>query len=230
MLENFSNEQALLAIEHLSQLCFDVHKAIFIRQGSTSFLADLIRAYVDKYDGERFVRTYHEEGREGLRHFKFSQQPTAVLYVIWYEALIRASADQQYIKFLPINMSNKVWQAMIMDRADLSKVTLSELAIFSTKLQELAQDGELLNDILLSNLDIEQAYDVAKQTVGQYRPRAIVVTDKDRFFASLDLRKAKKTDADKQSMDGAPLPSQPEKSGEPGESHSISPAVVKKDR
>ncbi len=195
MLDTFSNTSMLQAIEHLSQVCFDVHHALFIRRGPSSFLADILKAHIDKHDGDRFVRTYHEEGKDGLRHFKFSQQPTAVFYLLWHEASTRAYADAQYVEYLPINISNKIWQAMILERAVMSGASPSSLALISKKMQELAQDSGLLKAILMSNLDIESSYDKTPVVQQQEallgdgsRSHSLLVADRDRFFADLTLR------------------------------------------
>ena len=145
MVKKFTHESMLQAINHLSIICFDLKKALFIRKGSSSFLADVIKAYVDKYDGERFAQTYLDEGKDGLYQFEFSPQSTAVFQLLW--DLAANQIGEEYTDFLPGNISNKIWQAIILDRAPRAS-----LAVIIVKMQELAVDSELLKTLLGNQL------------------------------------------------------------------------------
>lgn len=146
IVKKFKHDEILNVIKHLSTICFDLKKAFFIRAGSGSFLAELIKAYVDKYDGRQLAHIFNSKGKDGLRDFKFSRQSTDVFKQLWQLASARETPD--YVGYLPGNLSNKIWQPIIMSRTQRSS-----LGRVGGELQALAKDEELLMTILMSNID-----------------------------------------------------------------------------
>ncbi len=155
MLENFSDEDILKVVKNLSIQCFEIMGAYFFRKGATSFLADIIKAYVEQYDGVRFVQAYHDQESEGLRNFKFSQQSTAVFALLWGMALAKDEEKgcQDYTNYLPENICNKIWGPMILDRFTLNRTaSMSVIMRVGPQMQSLAKDKKLLEHILRANI------------------------------------------------------------------------------
>lgn len=149
ILKKFSDKEILELVEKLSVICFDINGPGFIRNGSTNFLADIIRAYVDKHDGKGFAKAYHEE-QTSLRSFKFSSQSTAIFTLLsnMASAKSKEKACPDFTEWLPQNISNKIWFPIL-----LRRTPSHSFLKLSQKMQSLAQDGELLTSIFNSNIN-----------------------------------------------------------------------------
>ncbi len=163
MVKKLPHSQIMVAIEHLSAVCFDVKKELFIRQGSSSFLADLIKAYIDSHDGVQFAQAYLEHGEEGLIGFRFTPPSTDVLQLLWKMANDLNSVDVKYAEYIPTNISNKIWQPIILERAlKLHTLDPTQLCI---NMQRFANNSELQKAILMSNLVTAQTSSIAATSV-----------------------------------------------------------------
>ena len=200
MIKRCTSEQLLLAVEHLSTICFGIKGAEFIRKGNGSFLAGLIKAYVDKNDGVQLARAYNIAGEEGLRSFKFSQPSTELFKLLW--RLASARDDAHYVDYLPGNLSNKIWQPII-----LARTRRPVLEVVKTQLQMLANNEQLLKTILKLNIgDIEPVVEPSSEEVPhvveparkavdfkvkleQPRGRLQPLSTEDRFFAEIAVRR-----------------------------------------
>ena len=91
-----------------------------------------------------------------MRGFKFSQQSTDIFKLLW--RLASARDGEKYTKCLPENLSNKIWQPII-----LSRTPRSLWATVGAQLQKLANDEmpekdkiegkkSLLMSIFMSNI------------------------------------------------------------------------------
>ena len=180
MVKQFTDESMLQAIEHLSLICFDVKKELFIRQGSNSFLADVIKTYVDKHDGALLAKACEQDVLEGIRHFKFSPQSRAVFGLL--SRLASERGDPEYTDCLASNISNKIWQVIVLDRTPRN----SYVAVIP-RMQSLANDPQLLNAVLKFNQanELVQETSVEKQGVehGKQRRGAFSSPTRQQFFS-----------------------------------------------
>lgn len=72
IVEKFTHHEIMPLIINFSFLCFDLKNYEFIRKGSSDFLAELMKAYVDKYDGVRLAEVFDRKNIRSLQEFKFS--------------------------------------------------------------------------------------------------------------------------------------------------------------
>jgi hypothetical protein len=151
-------EELRKVISHLAKQCFTVRGAAFVSEGAESFLGDILKAYVNKYDGPTMVQAYLEQR---LDRYKFSEQSILLfnrLAEIAKEESIKQN-DAHLRDNLPINISNKVWQPIIMDwlMQDVRpQNTTPEQQLKNTNvtkaLQAVATNTELLTSIFYNNL------------------------------------------------------------------------------
>lgn len=114
IVSRISEEVILEAITHLSKICFDLHGSAFIRAGSRSFLADILKAYVEKHDGHTLARAYYSRDVEALHNFKFSE-PSRKLFQLLHKIALDTD-HKECIEYLPSNISNKIWIPIIDNR------------------------------------------------------------------------------------------------------------------
>lgn len=158
MVEKYTNHEIILGIKSLSLLCFEIHGPLFIRQGDSHFLADVIRAYVDKYDGPHLAATFDKNDISSLTGFKFSQASVEVNTALWRMAsdYSERQGNKDYSDFLPSNISNKIWQPIIAARQKVGVDLLQGL-------QALASDTHLLKDIFMGNVTVGILKSTTKQ-------------------------------------------------------------------
>ena len=155
MVKKFSDEEILDIIKNLADICFDQEGALFIRKGRSSFLADIIKTYVDRYDGQQFTDTYNGLGEVGVGDYKCSKQSAVVFQLLKRLASITATVtgNEDFVKFLPANIFNKIWIAIILERSTKNnKPSDAALRLLSDRLQQLVENTVLVEAVFTSTL------------------------------------------------------------------------------
>ncbi|KTC65516.1 Uncharacterised protein (plasmid) [Legionella adelaidensis] len=143
LVESLTEQDFLLVVSHLSDVCFTVCGPLFIRQGASNFLADLIKRYVDTYDGEKIAELFNLEGPQGLGKYTFSQRTVALVNTLVTKAREKqaATGKPEYFDYLAANITNKVWQPIIANR-------LAPTHELAKQLQQFALNKEIGHKIL----------------------------------------------------------------------------------
>ncbi len=162
-------------IAHLAGQCFEARGPRFIREGAESFLGDILKAYVNKYDGPALVAAYQGRQMDG---FKFTG-PSASLFQR-LQAIARdkstSKGDPNYLEYLASNLSNKLWQPIISDwltqDLDPEKPTPEQLQLagnVARNLQTFASNTQLLTNILNNNIDPQSAAPITEDFAAVLR-------------------------------------------------------------
>ena len=147
LMKKFSDKEILDLIERLSIFCFDHHGPEFIRKANSGFLIDIIRTYVDRYDGQPFTETYLTLGDEGLIGYQCSAQSAAVFSLLWALALnkVDSTGDINYVKYLPANIFNGILSVIIIENVTKhKKLSDLELILLGKKMQDLMSKEALI--------------------------------------------------------------------------------------
>lgn len=134
------------AIEHLAKISFSLNGAELLAR--SSFLAEIIREYVDKYDGMRLTMTYAARRESGLKNYKFSLHSTFIFNELF--AIIESdnANEPSRVAFFARSIAINIWLPILSSR--------SQNLSFSPLTSE--RDTPLVQSIFTNNLNVNEAY------------------------------------------------------------------------
>ncbi len=149
MMKKYSKHHIMQGITSLFRLFFQINGPLFTPKIFGNFLADMIRAYVDQYDGAALAAAFDKNNIFSLRTFKFSQHSVELYTALWKIAnnYCVTPYDQIQVDFLPANFSNNIWQPIIYTRQ-------SHDPDLDQGLKKLASNRSLQRDIFMSNITV----------------------------------------------------------------------------
>lgn len=154
MITELSDQDIMQVIIKLTPLCFDTKGKMFIRGGTSDFLADVILAYVKKHDGSRLAKTFNRDNISSLTDFKFSKQSVEVFTTLQVYANVYSheKKDPQYSQYLPFNVANKILQPIIYKLQSVGKFVKD--SALATAIHTMAANEPLVTEIFKKNTTV----------------------------------------------------------------------------